>query len=301
MPLVSIGLPVYNGENYLAQALNAILAQDFEDFEVIISDNGSIDGTQDIALSYSQKDKRIRYIRLTENKGAAFNYNNTFNLSTGHYFKWAAHDDIITPTFLRRCVEEFERLEREGYRPSIVYTKSDVIDEEGRVLQPDPNHMNLLSPVPAWRVLSAVQRMGLAAPVFGLMRRDMMERTRLVGRYIGSDYVFILEAAMIERIVQLDDVLFQRRIHAAGSRVANKRRRDLMAWFDPKAKSVLSERQRMTLEYYRSVFVVPDLSVLTRATCLIALTAALSVWWFRRFRVFVGRKRRTLFQSFGQA
>ena len=96
-PLVSIGLPVYNGDRYLAEALDSILAQSFADFELIISDNASTDGTQDICETYARRDERIVYSRLPENLGAAPNYNRLVEMARGELFKWAAHDDRIKP------------------------------------------------------------------------------------------------------------------------------------------------------------------------------------------------------------
>jgi glycosyltransferase involved in cell wall biosynthesis len=108
-PRVSIGLPVYNGENYLAETLDSILAQTFTDFEVIISDNASTDRTETICRQYAAQDRRIRYLRNTSNLGAAKNYNRVFELSQGEYFKWNGHDDPLAPVFLERCVAVLDR------------------------------------------------------------------------------------------------------------------------------------------------------------------------------------------------
>ena len=108
MPRVSIGLPVYNGEKFLAATLNSILAQDFEDFELIISDNASNDRTQEICEAYARRDARISYSRLPENLGAARNYNRVFALSAGEFFKWAPHDDLMGARFISACLAAFE-------------------------------------------------------------------------------------------------------------------------------------------------------------------------------------------------
>ena len=104
-PRVSIGLPVYNGERWLAEALDSLLAQTYSDFELIISDNGSTDDTQAICEEYAARDRRIRYIRQEINRGLAWNWNCVFEESAGDYFKWAACDDLYHPTFLERCVQ----------------------------------------------------------------------------------------------------------------------------------------------------------------------------------------------------
>ena len=104
-PKVSLGLPVYNGENFIAQAIESILAQTFTDFELIITDNGSTDRTPKICEAYAARDRRVAYSRNPENLGAAPNFNRAFALSSGRYFKWVAHDDLIAPEFLARCVK----------------------------------------------------------------------------------------------------------------------------------------------------------------------------------------------------
>lgn len=91
-PRVSIGLPLYNGERYLAEALDSILSQGLSDFELIISDNASTDSSREICEAYARRDNRIRYSQLPENLGAAPNYNRVVDLAGAPLFKWAAHD-----------------------------------------------------------------------------------------------------------------------------------------------------------------------------------------------------------------
>ena len=94
LPLVSIGLPVYNGDTSLRAALDCLLAQDYPNIELIISDNASTDTTPKICEEYSQNENRIKYFRSKENHGAIWNFNRVFELSAGKYFMWAAYDDI---------------------------------------------------------------------------------------------------------------------------------------------------------------------------------------------------------------
>ena len=96
-PKISIGMPVYNGENYLAQALRAILSQTFTDFELIISDNASTDATQRICETFAAEDSRVRYFRNSRNIGIEPNFNAAFEPARGKYFMWTAHDDLLEP------------------------------------------------------------------------------------------------------------------------------------------------------------------------------------------------------------
>src|ERR1700754_583434 len=99
-PRLSIGLPVYNSEDYLAESLEALLGQSFEDFELIISDNASTDGTADICRRYRGQDSRIRYIRQPRNIGGAPNHNFLVHEARGELFKWASHDDLYARDLL---------------------------------------------------------------------------------------------------------------------------------------------------------------------------------------------------------
>src|SRR5438270_1690210 len=105
MHKVAIGMPVWNGEAFLSEAIESILAQTYGDFELVISDNASTDATAEICRSYAQRDARIRYIRQEKNIGANSNYNGVFRRSSGEYFKWAAHDDVLAPEFIYECVK----------------------------------------------------------------------------------------------------------------------------------------------------------------------------------------------------
>ena len=104
VPKLSIGLPVYNAEQLLPQALDHILAQTFKDFELVICDNASTDRTSRICRDYAGRDARIRYVRNDRNLGANPNYNRTYELSAAPLFKWAAHDDLYQRTYLENCV-----------------------------------------------------------------------------------------------------------------------------------------------------------------------------------------------------
>jgi glycosyltransferase involved in cell wall biosynthesis len=102
---VSIGMPVYNGEEFIREALNSIVSQTYQNFELIISDNASADGTEKICLEYAQKDSRIRYVRQLDNRGPAANFQYVLNEAKGEYFMWAAHDDLWGADFVSAGVE----------------------------------------------------------------------------------------------------------------------------------------------------------------------------------------------------
>src|SRR5436305_4413473 len=98
-PKVGVGMPVYNAERYLREALDSFLAQTYADFELTLVDNASDDGTEAICREYATRDDRVRYHRISENMGAVLNFRRAFELARGEYFAWAAHDDLRAPTF----------------------------------------------------------------------------------------------------------------------------------------------------------------------------------------------------------
>ena len=107
-PLVSIGIPLYNGEKGIAIALDSIINQNYTNLEIIISDNGSTDSTRAICEQHAQKDSRIKYFRSEENRGSIWNFNHVFELSSGKFFMWVAHDDRHERSIVKECVEKMK-------------------------------------------------------------------------------------------------------------------------------------------------------------------------------------------------
>ncbi|MEM3088782.1 MAG: glycosyltransferase [Candidatus Bathyarchaeia archaeon] len=207
-PRVSIGMPVFNGEKYIRQALDSILAQTYQDFELIISDNASTDDTPQICRVYAAKDNRIRYYRNKRNLGATRNFNRVFELSSGVYFKWAAYDDVISPDFLEKCVRVLDQ------DPSIVlcHSKTARIDEDGVVVGTYDSATND-SEKPHERLRVILSKKGFPWMIFGVMRADALRMTPLLRDYIGSDWNLLAEISLIGRIYEIPEYLFFRRDH----------------------------------------------------------------------------------------
>jgi glycosyltransferase involved in cell wall biosynthesis len=100
IPTVSIGMPVFNGEQSIRVALDSLLEQSYSDFELIISDNASTDGTEQICREYAARDQRISYVRQQTNLGAEANFKYVLHEASGEYFMWAACDDTYSPDFV---------------------------------------------------------------------------------------------------------------------------------------------------------------------------------------------------------
>src|SRR5437867_3383186 len=103
-PLVSVGVPVYNGLPHLRSALGSLLKQDYPHLEIVISDNASTDGTSDYCRALAQVDPRVRYTRNEHNVGPAENFRLALERSTGELFMWASHDDKWGEHYVRNLV-----------------------------------------------------------------------------------------------------------------------------------------------------------------------------------------------------
>jgi len=224
---VSIGVPVYNGERYLSAALDSLLTQTYEDFELIICDNASTDRTGEIARSYAAKDQRVRYARNEKNLGASRNYGRTFALSSGEYFRWAPADDLSGPEFLARCVEVLDR----EPRAVLAYPKTSFIDEHGRCYAEYDDGLHLQSPRPSERFRLLLQRLGYVNALYGLMRADVVRRTRPLGTYPGWDVVFLADLSLYGTFWEIPEVLFYRRFHPGAS--SSMDRVQIRAFLDP--------------------------------------------------------------------
>jgi glycosyltransferase involved in cell wall biosynthesis len=207
VPRVSIGLTVFNSERYLEECLQSLLAQTFEDFELIISDNASCDGTRAIALAYATRDDRVRYIRNRYNLGLAGNFNQAFRLSSGEFFKWAAYDDLCSHDFLLRCVEVLDR----DPRVVLAYPRTEGIDEQGRVTVRHGPGPDLTSPDPATRFSRIMRAPFWGTPLFGLVRADVLRLTGLMPSNIAPDHVLLAELSLRGRFqLTPEDGLFNR-------------------------------------------------------------------------------------------
>jgi glycosyltransferase involved in cell wall biosynthesis len=271
---VSIGLPVYNGERYLGEALDSILAQTYTDFELIISDNASTDRTHEICLAYANKDSRIRYYRNEKNLGSAWNFNRVFELSAGEYFKWAAHDDIISSDFLLKCVEVLDK------DPSVIlcYSDTTIIDEKGKFIENCDLMLNIDSPKPYERFRSLVLTNHSCFEIFGLIRVRTLRKTPLMGNYGHSDGILLARLGLLGRFYKIPENLFFDRKHPEQSMYLigcyNSKSPNYYLqtiWLDPaKAGKIIFPHWKMLSEYCSAVLQV-QLNCYERIFCFLFL------------------------------
>lgn len=263
-PRVSIGLPVYNGENYLSEALESILKQTFTDFELIISDNASTDRTQEICERYAAQDERITYTRMEKNVGAAKNYNILINHARGDYFKWAAHDDLLDPVFLERCIEVLDQ----DSEVVLTYPQTVLLDINGKAYGEYADGLNLNSPKPHERFQKFFNNPGMCHAVFGLIRFDILKKTALIGNYPRSDRNLLGELSLYGKFFEISESLFHRRTHPENSTKVYVTEYELSIWFDPsKEGKMVFPRWKRFFEYIKAICRAP-MTLINKCYCL---------------------------------
>lgn len=206
-PLVSIGVPVFNGEAGLSRCLDGLLRQGYPHLEIIISDNASTDATPSICERYARMDSRIHYRRSDHNRGSYWNFNKVFELSTGKYFMWAAHDDEREPSFVSACVDRLEQCPDavlcqahtavfiEGHDEMLYIAALDTFEAAAGIVD---------------RYQEALKRLPATA-IYGVYRSSAMRATKLFQKVIATDIAFMQELSIHGRFVQVPGVLFSYR------------------------------------------------------------------------------------------
>ena len=269
-PRVSIGMPVYNGDRFLKEALDSILAQTFTDFELIISDNNSTDQTAEICQAYADQDPRIHYYRSQQNLGAAWNQSRVVQLAIGEYFKWAHHDDVCAPNLLKKCVEVLDRY------PTVVvcYPKTITIDESGQHTEKYIDGFNLRSPIPQQRFQQyhqLVRNGNKCHPFHGLIRTNVLKTTALVDSYPSSDLVLLGELVLHGEFYELPEYLFCKRDHPNTSVRAYRTYRERIAWYNPAKQGQLQLTKWKWLWGYLTAIQRVQMSWSQKAKCYLQM------------------------------
>jgi glycosyltransferase involved in cell wall biosynthesis len=278
VPVVSVGMPVYNGESFLEVAISSVLAQTFEDFELVICDNASTDRTAEICGDYAARDRRIRYFRNPQNLGAAPNYNLAYGHSRGRYFKWLAHDDRITPSYLAKTVRVLdERTDAVLCNAVVSY-----IDQNGAHIGLYNSGLALADSQSAgarfgWMVLQSHS----CVDFFGLIRREALQNSLLHGSFHGADRALLAQLAIRGRLIQLPAPLVEMREHPNRYTRVQARSADRAAWHDASKRGKISfPTWRLYAEYLKMVRrerMLPN----ERAKCY----GALARWWVHNWNI----------------
>jgi glycosyltransferase involved in cell wall biosynthesis len=267
VPRVSVGVTVYNSERYLDECLQSLLSQTFEDFEIIISDNASTDRTQEIALGYVARDPRVKYVRNRFNIGVGGNFNQTFRLSSGEFFKWAAYDDVCEKDMLLRCVEVLDA------DPGVVLAHPRVvgIDEHGRTMFTRGPGPDLTSPDPAVRFSKIMEVPFWATSLFGMVRADVMAESGLMPSNAAGDHVLLAELSLRGRFHAISEEGVFNRDHPGRAYTKSSIIRRAQQVDPTLGQSPLMLRLRQIASYLAVIRRTP-LSRAARARCYVSVT-----------------------------
>jgi glycosyltransferase involved in cell wall biosynthesis len=208
-------MPVRDGERFVGRAIESILRQDFTDFELVVSDNGSTDGSEEICRHYADADERVRYTRQPTDRGLAWNFNHVAEISAGPLFKWAAHDDELCPSWLSSCLDALA----DAPGAVIAYTRRVRIDDAGQRLavptwtRTRPRRFLAADSDPGTRFSDFLARTTSCIELYGVIRRSALERTRMLLPFLAADRVLLAELTMLGHFVEVPEQLFRHREH----------------------------------------------------------------------------------------
>lgn len=275
-PQITLGLPVYNGLPYVEELIGGLLAQSFGDFELVISDNASTDGTSELCCSYAAADKRVKYFRNASNIGAIPNFNRVFELGNAPHFKWVSADDIYAPAYLEVCFPPI----RDDAGISVSHSATVLVDETGAELpydaalhaytDPGNNRIWLLDQDScavkgsrARRFRDVLAHQIMCSPIYGLMRREQLRQTALQMSFFGSDKLTLAEMALAGRFHIAPERLFKKRMHSGMTSVMSGGTQQTK--IDPGVK--FSSRHLVKLGAYLHMLARKRLTLAERAQC----------------------------------
>lgn len=274
-PVVTVGIPVWNGADYLPAALASVRAQAHLSLEIIIADNGSTDDTENICRAAVRADSRIRYLRSERNRGGTWNYNRLLQHARGDFFMWVAADDVILPTFISRCLDVFAA---SGEDVVLVCPRGRFIDSAGEVTEDRDDADLAVDASHAHTRVSRLLRAQASHLMYGLIRRSALRATDGLRPMVGDDMVLLTELACLGRFGVVPDQLLLQRRHVEQSSAQGK---DEVKWHAPTGRASFAFPQirlNLTLGW---VVAIGPLPVAERTKCLVAV---LRDWVLPRWR-----------------
>jgi glycosyltransferase involved in cell wall biosynthesis len=205
--LVTVGVPVFNGEPFLRQSLESVLSQTAKNLLLLVSDNASSDGTHEVCKELVGKDKRVRYYRQKQNIGVFNNYNELARKCTTKYFKWQSSSDWCDAGFVEDCVDVLESDD------SIVLACPQVliVDESGKSV-PYAEDFSLEMDDAAERFRYLLENTKLCNMFNGVIRANALQGSKLNREFLGSDVVLLTELILKGKFKLVPERLWHRRM-----------------------------------------------------------------------------------------
>lgn len=229
-PLVSIGLPVFNGAEYIQPALDSLLGQSYDNFELNISDNASTDGTEDICRSYAAKDDRVHYYRQPQNVGLMGNWGRVLQLASGDYFMWAQDDDCWSKNYVGTLLECLLAC------PGAILAagRTFYIDVDGNPYPADPDDAPVRHDNARLSAAKQLLQQHAQGWLHGLFRREPLLRlapTFYSADPWGADIVFLLELSLSQEIVGSEAAVLYKRVSGMNGPRTPRQRVKWQCWF----------------------------------------------------------------------
>ena len=275
-PRVTIGMPVYNGAQTIAQSLDSLLEQSFGDFELVISDNASTDDSVHIIKSYCQQDTRIRLIEQSCNIGANGNFSAVVDAARGEYFKWSTCSDLCSPDFLTHCVTFLDA------HPDVVLAAPSTLLFE---THPDESQLYtqdfaVLNESPGRRFQQLIETIKLNNAMNGLIRlKALRTRRPVIDHYMQADIVMMSCLCLQGKLAQVPDAVFLRRMDPRTATILMTKEDDLRHHYPSPDMRALLPAWQLFLGWLRAVHQTPVAAADKRqAYCYIAKMC----FWERR-------------------
>jgi glycosyltransferase involved in cell wall biosynthesis len=295
-PRVTLGFTTYNNGRYLAGAFDNVLTQDFQDFEVVVCDNGSTDQTWEICEHYANSDGRFRLHRNEGNIGLAGSWKRVVSLARGELFRYTSHDDRMANTLLSRCVSALDA----DPQAVLAYPRGLLIDEDDNEFLRCQGEPEILGSTAARRVAESMVALNYCNALFGVIRTDVLRRTGLMRPLTAGDNPLLIELAARGRFRLIDEFLFYRRDNPSAAMSASKdsvgERRE---WINGSAPALSGQRRRRSEDSLIAKETVLALlrSELPVGSRLSAVAAFGVVWPLRVTRIRAGMLRARMFAS----
>lgn len=213
--LVSIGIPTYNRSRTLALALDSAVSQTHRELEILISDNASSDGTENLCRAAAERDPRVRYMRQPRNLGPTANFNALFAACAGEYVLMLADDDWLDPEYVARCLEVL----RADPNAVLVAGRARYLTG-GTFVRMGVRHEHRESD-PGRRICAYLASVEDNGVFYGVMPRAVLQRAAPLPNVLGNDWMHVARIACQGSVRVLDDVHIQRELGGTSTDVGS--------------------------------------------------------------------------------